>query len=112
MVRQTEYKLKTTHLDVAAVMQECRAFPSRPAPPDQTGAAGFTVTRLLEVIGRCTHHHHHGIGLAVLMGRFLFFHFALGMFSFPFAFPDDVPDGFYEGGGSRGRGNNLIGKVT
>lgn len=112
MVRQTEYKLQTTHLDVAAVMQECRAFPSCPTPPDQTGAAGFTVTRLLKVVGRCAHRHHHRILLVILMGYFLFFHFALGLFSFPFSFPDDVPDGFNEGRGSGGWGYNLIRKVT
>lgn len=39
-----KYKLQAAQFDMASVMEECSAFPSRTIASDQTGAAVFTVT--------------------------------------------------------------------
>lgn len=43
-LRDAEYKLQAAQFDVASVMEQCSAFPSRTIASDQTGAAVFTVT--------------------------------------------------------------------
>lgn len=67
-----EDEVKAAQLDVAAVVENGGALPSCPAAPDQTGAAGFTTTRVrARLVCLAAHHRTHLTHLQRLLRHLL-----------------------------------------